>query len=108
MQTTDNELLDRYSRNSDESAFRELVDRHLALAFSAAMRQAWNDHEMAKDITQAAFAELAHKAGKLRRHPVLAGWLYNCVCNKASSAMRAELRRQKREQEAMAMKEILT
>ena len=76
---TDTDLLRSYARDRSESAFTELVQRHINLVHSAALREAHGDASMAEDITQAVFAELARKASSLLRHPALAGWVYTCV-----------------------------
>ena len=75
----DAELLQAYAQNRSESAFTELVQRHIDLVYSAALREAHGDASQAEDIAQAVFAELARRASSLVRHPALAGWLYTCV-----------------------------
>ena len=105
---TDTDLLRSYARDRSESAFTELVQRHINLVHSAALREAHGDASMAEDVTQAVFAELARKASSLFRHPALAGWLYTCVRQMAANVRRAEDRRQRREQEAQTMNELLT
>src|SRR5947199_8048325 len=105
---TDTDLLRSYARDRSESAFTELVQRHINLVHSAALREAHGDASMAEDVTQAVFAELARKASSLFRHPALAGWLYTCVRRMTANVRRAEDRRQRREQEAQTMNEPLT
>lgn len=73
----DAELLGCYVRERSESAFTELVNRHVNLVFSAALRETAGDAASAEDLTQAVFAELARQAVKLTRHPVLAGWQHS-------------------------------
>jgi len=86
----DAELLRSYARDRSESAFTELVQRHIDLVYSAALREAHGDASLAEDITQTVFVELAQKASQLIKHPALAGWLYTCV------RRRSEDRRQRR------------
>jgi RNA polymerase sigma factor (sigma-70 family) len=105
---TDSELIRDYARTGSESAFTELVRRHINLVFSAALRESHGDVPGAQGITQAVFAEAARKAARLGRHPALAGWLYTCVRQMSANARRADHRRQHREQEAHAMKELLS
>src|SRR6266511_1217492 len=105
---SDTELLRSYAQDRSESAFTELVQRHIDLVYSAALREAHGDASSAEDITQAVFAELARKASSLIRHPALAGWLYTCVRHMSANARRAEDRRQRREQEAKTMNELLS
>jgi len=104
---TDNQLLAEYAHNGSEGAFRELVERHINLVHSAALREARGNISFAEDITQAVFAELAGRARKLVSHPALSGWLYTCVRLMTANLRRAEDRRQRREQEAFTMNELL-
>src|SRR6266511_4224575 len=97
---TDNQLLERYARQGSESAFRELVERHINLVHSAALRESRGNASLAEDIVQAVFTELARHAFKLARHPALAGWLYTCVRRKTANVRRTEHRRHRREEEA--------
>src|SRR5260221_14117309 len=105
--TDDAESLRRYAGNRDEDAFAELVRRHLGLVYHAALRQCGGDVHRAEDVAQTVFTDLARKAAKLARRPVLAGWLYTSTRYAASQAVRGEARRQAREQEAHAMNELL-
>ena len=104
---TDNQLLAGYARHHSERAFRELVERHINLVHSAALRESRGNASLAEDITQAVFTELARRATELVRHPALAGWLFTCVRRMAANSRRAEDRRQRREQEAHTMNELL-
>jgi RNA polymerase sigma factor (sigma-70 family) len=105
---TDAELLRSYAHDRSESAFTELVQRHIDLVYSAALREAQGDASPAEDITQAVFAELARKAASLVRHPAPAGWLYTCVRRMTANVRRADDRRQRREREVHAMNELLS
>ncbi|HXT38398.1 MAG TPA: sigma-70 family RNA polymerase sigma factor [Candidatus Angelobacter sp.] len=105
---TDAELLRSYARDRSETAFTELVQQHIDLVYSAALREAHGDAATAEDITQAVFVELARKASNLVRHPALAGWLYTCVRQMTANMRRAEDRRLRREQEAHTMKQLLS
>ena len=102
----DTELLRRYAEEHSEAAFTELVQRRLGLVYAVALRQTGGDAHRAQDIAQTVFTNLARKASSLARQPVLAGWLYRSAQFAASDAMRAERRRQVREQEAHIMNEI--
>jgi RNA polymerase sigma factor (sigma-70 family) len=95
----DIELLAQYARNHSEAAFAALVERHVNLVHSVALRNVGNPHA-AEEITQAVFIILARKANKLPRHAVLSGWLYQTTRLTAANFLRGEIRRQKREQEA--------
>jgi len=104
----DTELLRQYSEHHSEQAFAALVQRYLNLVYFAALRRTNGDAHLAEDITQQVFAALAADAAKLRRHTVLAGWLYVTTRHAAANAMRSEKRRLNREQEAQAMQETQT
>ncbi|MDR3458758.1 MAG: sigma-70 family RNA polymerase sigma factor [Verrucomicrobiae bacterium] len=103
MNMTDGELLQRYVGDRSESAFAELVTRHINLVHSAALRQVNGDAHLAEDVTQSVFATLARKAPKLLAHGSLTGWLYTSTRFVATNVRRTEQRRTTREQEAHAM-----
>jgi RNA polymerase sigma factor (sigma-70 family) len=95
----DIELLQQFARNRSEAAFAELVQRHIGMVHSVALRHTSNP-EQAQDITQAVFIILARKAGSLGSSVVLPGWLYHTARLTAANFQRAEMRRIRREQEA--------
>ncbi len=97
--TPDDELLRQFGRNDSETAFNLLVERHVALVHSVALRHTANPQH-AQDITQAVFIILSRKAGSLGRKTVLPGWLYNTARLTAANLRRAEASRTRREQEA--------
>ena len=101
----DAELLRCYAEERSEEAFAELVHRRIGLVYSVACRHTHNVHR-AEEVTQAVFTALARKAGALARRPVLVGWLHRSAQFAASDAVRAERRRQAREQEAHIMQQI--
>jgi len=103
----DTELLRRYVEDHSESAFTELVGEHLNLVYSAALRETNGDGALAEDISQAVFTDLACTGRQLLRHPSLAGWLYAAVRHRAANLRRGDQRRQRREQEAQSMNELL-
>ncbi len=104
---SDGELLRRYTETNSESAFTELVERHLALVYSAALRQVNGDAHLAQDVAQTVFAELARMAASLAGRPVLTGWLYTSAHFAAVKAVRTERRRQTYEEEAQLMNQLL-
>jgi RNA polymerase sigma factor (sigma-70 family) len=95
----DAELLSAYATQHSEEAFATLVERHVSLVHSSALRQMRNPH-LAEEITQAVFIILARKAGSLGRETVLAGWLCRTARFVACNALKTEHRRRHREQEA--------
>ena len=92
-------LLREFAATKSEAAFAALVQRHLGLVYSTALRSAGSNHA-AEEIAQAVFIILAQKAGKLSPRIVLSGWLYQTTRLTAANFLRGEIRRQKREQEA--------
>jgi RNA polymerase sigma factor (sigma-70 family) len=101
----DPELLLRYVRDHSEPAFRELVERHLALVYFAALRQVGGDAHRAEDVSQVVFTQLALKAANLAGRDSIAGWLYTCTRFVAIRSQRGERRRQRREEKAGVMLE---
>jgi uncharacterized protein (TIGR03435 family) len=107
MASNDMELLREYAASRSESAFTELVSRHLNWVYSTAWRQT-GDADLAEEIAQAVFIVLARKAASLGSGTVLSGWLYRTACFAAKDALRARRRRQHHEQEASKMQSTFT
>jgi uncharacterized protein (TIGR03435 family) len=95
----DIELLRQYAGENSEPAFAALVGRHVNLVYSVALRRTGNPHA-AEEITQAVFIILARKAKSFSRKTILTGWLHSTARLTAANFLRAEIRRQHREQEA--------
>jgi len=102
---TDSELLCDYAENGSESAFAQLVGRHIALVYSVALRVVVDPH-LAEDVTQATFAILAREARHLVARAFLSSWLHRTASNQAAKLVRGEMRRRAREQEAYAMQTV--
>jgi RNA polymerase sigma factor (sigma-70 family) len=96
----DSELLRRYRESRCERAFTEVVERHIDFVYSAARRQVAGNADLAKDVAQQVFIELAQKAGSLKPDTVLTAWLYTRTRFAASKALRTEQRRHAREEKA--------
>ncbi|MGO8696681.1 MAG: RNA polymerase sigma factor [Limisphaerales bacterium] len=80
----DAQLLREYVEDGNEDAFREVVLRHTDLIYSAALRQVTSP-DLARDVTQSVFIDLARKAKSLAqaqdRAASLVGWLYRGTQN---------------------------
>src|SRR4051812_11721277 len=96
MNESDIELLQRYVRGDCEEAFAQIVQRHLPLVYSAAVRQV-RSAELAQEIAQSAFVALARSAQKLPASTIVPAWLYQVARRTAIDVVRRETRRQARE-----------
>ncbi len=103
---SDQQLLREYASRRSESAFAEIVRRHIDLVYSAALRLV-GGAQAAEDVTQMVFMALARQASQLTRHPALSGWLHCTTRNVAAKTVRSDVRRQVREEEAAVMNELL-
>lgn len=99
---TDHELLSRYARENSQAAFAELVARHVNLVYSAARRQV-RAPQLAEDITQSVFLDLARHAEELSSIQPLAAWLHVVTRRTAIDVIRRETRRTAREQTAVEL-----
>jgi len=104
---TDNQLLRAYAERRLETAFTELVRRHVDFTYSAAIRMVRDPH-LAEDVTQGVFVALAKQAPELLGRATLAGWLHRTAQNIAAQTVRTIERRRARELEAVAMNEVIS
>src|SRR5580704_5062116 len=102
---SDLDLLDQYARENSQEAFATLLDRYLKLVYSAALRQV-RSPELAEEVAQSVFADLARNADKLERETVLSAWLYQVTRRTAIDMVRRESRRQRREQMALDLTQM--
>lgn len=98
----DHALLREYLEQQSETAFSELVRRHLPLVYGTALRLR-GDASAAQDVAQTVFIQLARQAWSIREGRALPGWLYRATRHAAFAARRAEIRRRQRESEAMKL-----
>lgn len=96
---SDAQLLDRFIRDRDQSAFELLVWRHGAMVLGLAQRIV-NDSHAAEDVFQAAFFTLAKKAANVRDGALLVGWLYRVTYRLALRAREMLAQQSQREQAA--------
>jgi RNA polymerase sigma factor (sigma-70 family) len=106
MTANDLDLLRQFARDHSQAAFTVLVNRHVNLVYSAALRQV-RSPQLAEEIAQSVFSDLARAAGRLNEAtggaPVLTAWLYQVTRRTAIDAIRKESRRRLREQIAVEM-----
>jgi len=105
--TSDLDLLGQYAQKDLQDAFTEIVRRHVDLVYSAALRQV-RSPQLAEEVAQSVFADLARNAGKISGTGVppassLTPWLYSVTRRTAIDVVRKESRRQIREQIAVEM-----
>ena len=100
----DAQLLRDYAEHGCEPAFREIVTRHTDLVYSAALRCV-NSSDLACDVAQSVFTDLARKArplaDKLVDNASLVGWLYRSTRFAALNQLRDDRRRLAYERQAM-------
>jgi len=100
----DAQLLREYAESGNEAAFREIVARHTDLVHSAALRQV-NLAELAQDLSQSVFVDLARKAKevgeRLPANASLVGWLYRSTRFAVLNHLRDNRRRVMHERQAM-------
>jgi RNA polymerase sigma factor (sigma-70 family) len=101
----DRELLRQYAEGHSEDAFGKLVEHHLPMVYSVAMR-ILRDQQLSEEIAQNAFRKLAETALQLRPNQVIGGWLYNTTRHLALNALRGERRRREREMIAHSMQPL--
>jgi len=95
----DFELLQRFARHGEQSAFADVVRRHLDLVFGTALRKV-EDASAAQEVAQNVFAALARKAWHFAPDDSVPAWLHKTALLECNSWLRGELRRRRRENTA--------
>jgi RNA polymerase sigma factor (sigma-70 family) len=103
--TSDLDLVRQFAQENSQDAFGEIVRRHLDLVYSAALRQV-RSPQLAEEVAQSVFADLARDAHKLKSDTILTAWLYAVARRAAIDTVRRESRRQLREQIAVEMNDM--
>src|SRR3954447_19063328 len=98
----DLDLLGEFTSDQSQDAFTALVQRHLGLVYCAALRQV-RSPQLAEEVAQSVFIDLARNAARLKSDTVLTAWLYEVTRRTAINLVRGEARRQLREQIALEM-----
>jgi TIGR03009 family protein len=96
---TDAQLLQRFARQREESAFAILLQRHGRLVWGVCQRVLRHEQD-AEDAFQAAFLALARHAPSIRAGVAVASWLYRVAYRVAVRAGADRARRRAREREA--------
>jgi RNA polymerase sigma factor (sigma-70 family) len=99
MNHDDMALVREFAASQSERAFATLVERHVGLVHSAALRRVGQPH-LAEEITQAVFILLARKVPSLRHQTILSGWLYRTTGFVAADALKQLRRRTHHEEDA--------
>ncbi len=99
MSENDLDLLGAFLRDQSQDAFTALVQRHLGLVYSAALRQV-RSPQFAEEVAQSVFTDLARNAAGLKPGTILTAWLYQVTRRTAIDVVRREARRQSRERVA--------
>src|SRR4029434_1180247 len=102
MTASDRDLLGEFTRDQSQEAFTALVQRHLDLVYCAALRQV-RSPQLAEEVAQSVFTDLAQRAARLNATTVLTACLYQVTRRTAIDVVRREARRQLREQIASEM-----
>src|SRR5436309_6065286 len=102
MTANDLDLLGKFTRDQSQDAFTALVQRHLDLVYCAALRQV-RSPQLAEEVAQSVFTDLARNAARLKSDTILTAWLYQVTRRTAINVVRGEARRQLREQIAFEM-----
>jgi RNA polymerase sigma factor (sigma-70 family) len=100
---TDVELLEQH-RGGDESAFADLVRRHVGWVHGVARRRL-NDPHLAEDVAQAVFVLLHRKAPRFSADSAMIGWLHKTAWYATETVARTERRRRVRETEAVVLRD---
>jgi RNA polymerase sigma factor (sigma-70 family) len=102
MDANDLDLLAAFVRDHSQDAFAALIQRHVNLVYSAALRQLGAPH-LAEDVAQCVFTDLAQNAHRLQPDTILTAWLYQVTRRTAIDVVRREASRQSRERIATEM-----
>jgi RNA polymerase sigma-70 factor (ECF subfamily) len=99
--TDDSDLLERYLRERDETAFESLLRRHGAMVLGVCRRLLRNEAD-AHDAFQATFLVFVRKADSIHPRGRVGNWLYGVACKTARKAKAMNRLRSAREQQAGA------
>ncbi len=95
----DLELLRQYFRDGSQEAFTKLVSRHVDAIYSAALRQV-RSPDLASEVAQTVFLDLARRPRGLHSDAHLLSWLYLVARRRSVDIVRKEARRIRWERQA--------
>ncbi len=98
-EATDGQLVERFVRSHEESAFAILLRRHGPMVLGVS-RGVLHHVEDAEDVFQATFFLLAKKAGSIRKCQSVASWLHGTAYRLAVRAKAQRALRQSKERKA--------
>lgn len=93
-------LLQRYHRDGDAAAFRELAAAHAGMVFATA-RRVTRDPALAEDVAQETFLELARHAPTITES--VGAWLHRVATRRAYNLMRNLATRRRNEEAAASL-----
>src|SRR5215470_5281704 len=99
----DFDLLQRFTRHGEQTAFADVVRRHLDLVFATALRKV-EDPGAAQEVAQNVFTALARKAWRFAPDDSLPAWLHKAALLESKTWLRGELGRRRREQTAAELR----
>jgi RNA polymerase sigma factor (sigma-70 family) len=97
----DRRLLAEYVDGKSQEAFSRLVERHIGMVHSTALR-AVQDVHFADDAAQAVFLLLWRNAARIGPDAVIAGWLFKTTRHVCADMMKRQRRRKVHESQAVA------
>lgn len=104
---SDRDLLRDFIRDGSQTAFARLVERHLGLVYSVARRRV-RSPELAEEVAQSVFVDLAQQAGRIGSETPLVAWLHVVARRTAIDAVRREVRQSARDHRAAADPALMT
>ncbi len=99
----DGQLLEAFISGCSETAFAELLKRHMPMVLGVCRRILRDPHD-ADDAFQATFLILLRKAGSIDKRESVAGWLYGVAYRLAVRTKAKARRRHDHERQAVPMR----
>jgi RNA polymerase sigma factor (sigma-70 family) len=100
----DAELLQKYASDNSEAAFHALVEQHLPLVYSIALRQV-GEPTLAENLALVVFILLARKSDQLPPETVLPDWLFRTTREVMAKSLRSDQYRRYRQQRSFGFQD---